>query len=160
MLKRVALLLAALALVAAPAAQADDSSVLQAWNAHDAKFKRLGEKVRETERSNRTARQKAKRIIALTDDARELLAENTAGVKAEQASSEKGAEGRRLALKSNARFDAELAATRKGLRLFLDGASERRVDSYLRRAEELTRESLSYAKRARKAFREAGLDVE
>ena len=160
MLKRVLPLLAVLALVLAPVVRADDRSVYDAWNAHDAQFDRNAEKMEENYQSGRSPRRKAKRLIALIDDTRELLAKNTAGVKAEQASSEKGAEARGLALKSNARFGESLLIARKGWRLFVDGASDRKVDRYLRRADVLLDESLSYAKRARSAFKEAGVSVQ
>ncbi|MDQ3934920.1 MAG: hypothetical protein M3340_09870 [Actinomycetota bacterium] len=159
MLRRVLPLLAVLALVAAPAARADDNGVYQAWIAHDAKFERLAEKIRATERSSRTRRQKATRIIALIDDMREVLAENTTGVRAQEPSSEKGTEAKALALKSNARVDASVLNTRKGLRLFLDGASQSKIDRYLRRGRVLIKEASAYAKRARTAFKEAGVSV-
>lgn len=161
MLKRIGVVLLALAALAAgaPAAQADDNGVYQAWIAHDAQFERHSEKVRENTRSSRSPRAKAARLIRLVDDVRKVLAENSAGVRAQEPSTEKGAEGKSLALKSNARVDASVLSTRKAMRLFLDRASRSKVDRYIRRADALAKEATTYAKRARAAFREAGVAV-
>ena len=144
----------------APVAQADDNSVYQAWGSQDAEIERWGEKIRATERSRLSRRKKAARVIRLLDELRETVAEVTTAVKAEQPSSEKGTEAKSLALKTNARFDGGIVNTRKALRLFLDGASAGKVDRYLRRGDALFDEAVAYEKRARRAFKEAGVQVE
>ena len=159
--KRLSILLLVLALsvVAAPVAQADDNSVYQAWIAHDAEFDKHGAAVRKNERSDRSARSKAKRLIEIVEAARKTLAENTAGVDAQQPSSERGGDGKTLALKSNARLDLSFLSTRKAMRLFLDGASRRKVVRYLDRADSYIDEAVRYEKKARTAFRDAGVTL-
>ena len=159
--RHLALLLLALAvaLVTAPAAVADDNSVYQAWVAHDAKFAEFGAGVRKNNRSSTSPRKKAARLIELMDGVRKVLAENTAGVKGQTASSADGERGRTLALKCNARLDGSFLKTRKAMRLFLDGASRRKVDAYLDQADVLNEQASSYEMRARTAFKAAGVQI-
>jgi hypothetical protein len=155
----VALATAALLLAAAPAAQADDTSVYQAWTGHDSEFEQLGKDLRRHLRSwEKSGYRKGSKAIADVDKTRQTLAQVTSDVNTEQASSPRGGTAKSLALKSNDAFDASLAKLRKAVKLGMAGkrgAMKRALDD----ADALLARSQRYVKKARTAFKEAGVAV-
>lgn len=161
MLRRILVIAAALAAVAvaAPVALADDDSVYRAWTAHDDEFAQLGKDLRRQIGAWEDSHyRKGSKAIKTIDRTRATLAQVTSDVNAQQPSSDHGADGKKLALKSNAVFDASLAKMRKAIKLGMAGklAKMRRARS---EAEDLAARAIRYEKRARAAFKAAGVAV-
>jgi hypothetical protein len=158
---RAALILFAIValLVAAPAAVADDQGIYDAWIAHDSEFAQLSKDFDKGMRSwEKSGYKKPGKAYAAIDKTRKLLAQTNAEMKAQQSSSAKGAEAGNLALKSNSEFDAALAKVRKAVK-YATAGSDGKASAAFEDADALFTRSLKYEKRARKAFKAAGVAI-
>lgn len=146
MIRRTALLLVALvALLAAPAAQADDASTFQAWIAENKTLatheKRLEKNLESWAKggSSMPARERISKIRALIDRRDEA-------VRAEETSSSKGAKGKSNALAMLRDYDAgmlKLRAAVSGSRSKANGRLEE-FSALMRRAQKYERRALAY----------------
>lgn len=158
MTRRLAFLLLALALslVAAPVAVADDKAVADAWVAHDSEYKQHNAALRKNAKSNRSPREKATRAMEIFDAVRKTLAKNQAHVKAQQPSSEHGADAKSFILKSNALADLVFINRRKAWRAYRDG-NDAKSERYDRRADKYMKRGDRYTAKAEAALRRAGV---
>jgi hypothetical protein len=157
--RRTALLLLALAalLAAAPVAQADDESVFRAWTRENTTLAKLesalGKNLKTWSRSDgRNGGPALERIAKI----RRLVARRRAAVTDEDASTGKGASGRKNALAALRDYDAAMVKLRNAINAGMDGNS-RRASSYLGEYDALIARSQKYERRALAAFDDAGV---
>lgn len=152
MLRRTALLLAALiALLAAPAAQADDASTFQAWTAENKTLatheERLDKALDAWARggSNKAARERISKMRA-------LLARRDEAVRAEQTSSSKGAKGKSNALAMLRDYDGALLKLRSAVT-----GKRSQANARIKEYSALIKRSGTYEDRAIAYFEDAGV---
>jgi len=150
-------LAAALLLIPAAPARADDAAVKRAWDAHDAQFAKLGGDYRAAlKRWRSSGFKRAKGALGANRKARALLARNTRGVTAASPSSADGERARRLALASNAAFSNQLLYQARGIRLTTAGRRSAGNREFARGVT-AARRSARAAKKAKTLLRRAGV---
>ena len=137
-------------------AGASDRSVNRAWDADDAKFERLGERVRTLGRRwRRSGYQKhARALVDALGDTRRTLDGTRARVRSEQASSETGERARYWALRSMRAFDTSLAFEQRFVRARTAGKM-RRASRLAEDADEYLARASRFARRGKRLFRKA-----
>ena len=151
------MILASVALLGAAApADASDRSVKRAWDADDAKFERLGERVgvlfRKWKRSGFKRYRRA--LIDALGDTRRTLDGTRARVRAERPSSETGEKAKYWALRSMRAFDTSLETDQRFVRAC--SAGKRRLANRLaEEAAEYSARARRFAERGQRLFRQA-----
>jgi hypothetical protein len=154
-------LVAATALLAVGAAPAlaDDNSVYQAYISRDADFSRAGKEVRRgvriVEQSNGRRTGPLQRALRKT---RNLCTELIEVVEAEESSSDAGRRAKEAAIESIRLLRQSTVALSRGVTAAKRG-QRRRAARLARQAERLADRSIAATRRARRAFREAGVDL-
>jgi hypothetical protein len=157
--RRTALLLLALAalLAAAPAAQADDESVFDAWTRENATLAKLESALAKNLKTwSRSGGRNGGPALERISKIRRLVARRRAAVTDEEPSTGKGASGRKNALAALRDYDAAMVKLRSAINAGMDGNS-RKASSYLGQYDELIARSRKYERRAFAAFEDAGV---
>jgi len=152
----VAMASAVLLAAAASPAQADDTSVRAAWEGNDPQFAKLGRSLdRALENWKESDFRRWRPVVRVYTRIRRLLTKTRKATRAEQASTERGGEARKLALDSMRVFDQSLATFSRGVRRAVRG--DRRATGDADRGVRLERRSLNLAKKAHRIFNELGV---
>jgi hypothetical protein len=148
---------AALLLVAAPVAQADDQSVFDAWTRENTTLakleKALGKNLKTWSSSNGS---KGGPALERISKIRTVIARRRAAVTGEDPSTGDGGSGRKNALASLRDYDAAMVKLRSAINAGMDRKTKR-AGSYLGQYDALIARSQKYEKRALDAFEAAGI---
>ena len=150
--------LAVLALLAvAPAAQADDASVFDAWTAENQSLATLEDRLEKNLRSwERSSFRKGEPAVETIGRIRKLIARRRKAVSAQEPSSSDGRDGKSLALANLRDYDSAMVKLKRAVE---SGMARRfgQADRYLGQYRELMRRAEKYEARANVQFSEAGV---
>jgi hypothetical protein len=143
----------------APPASASDQSVYDAYVSRDADFKRLGKQFVRAQRTfRRSGFRMSRPVLRAVGRTVKLLDALRPKIAAEQPSTDAGRRGRAAALASVRLFRKSLSHVRAGVAA-LKGGRRRAGARQFRRANRIADGSAKAERRARKAFRQAGVTV-
>lgn len=140
---------------ATAAPKGDDAAVLRVYESRDADFKRLGKETRAAIGAwQESGNKREEPVLRVIEETRQTLRELRTAVQAEEPSSPRGAEGKKLALEALELFDRSQVLATKGVKDVTAGkaSGQRTLDE----AEELLDSSAKPSKRAVKLLGKKG----
>jgi hypothetical protein len=157
--RRFALLILALSalLVLAPAAQASDKTVFNAWVHENTTWSKLEDALgKDLNTWSNSGYRKGDPAVKRTSKIRALIARRKKAVVAEEASTSDGADGKSLALANLRDYDNGMLKLRQAVRAGMDGKTSS-ANRYLKQYDALIARAGRYENRANTAFEDAGV---